>query len=208
MSSNDPKDPPGPFRAPPAARPFAAPPPDQRVSAPGSPFGAPTPAQSNSFAPPPANAIVPYQGAPEPGFQNQPSFQHQPGFQNQQAFDPYRAAAAERIAGESVANEASTIQMIQRLDGVRRGLVFAALALLVVTLLIPSGKISPGVILILVLVRTVSWGACGVICIIMALLLGKIGRPMGRAFLNAGIYLLVAILPFLQIFSALISQSR
>ena len=102
-------------------------------------------------------------------------------------------------------NEASAIATIQKLEGVRKIFVLAALGLLVVTLVFAK-SMSPILLVGLVLLRTVAWGACGIICVAVGVLLGRAGRKSGGSYLNAAIYFIVAFLPFFQVFSAVSSM--
>ncbi len=170
-------DPPGPFR----------PPPGSDTSGREAHFGREPP------APAPFGASSGPFGAPPGGYVANPP---------RGPADPQGLAVVETLARE---NEASALTTIQRLEGVRKVFVLVALGLLVVTL-IAAKSMSPILLVGLVLLRTIAWGACGLICVAVGVLLGRAGRPSGGSYLNAAIYFVVALLPFLQIFSAFTSS--
>lgn len=83
------------------------------------------------------------------------------------------------------------VQEIEKLQKIRKAVVAVAIVLLVLSLVSRN--------LIFVYPRVLLWGAAGVISILEATKLKKLGIQPGNAWLNAAIYFAVAFLPLLRL---------
>lgn len=83
------------------------------------------------------------------------------------------------------------VKKVLQLQKVRRIVVYAALALLVLSFV---HRVGP-----LVYLRSALWAAAGVLSIAEGLGLKKLGQAAGNAWFNAALYFGVAILPMIRV---------
>jgi hypothetical protein len=82
------------------------------------------------------------------------------------------------------------VQKVLRIQNIRRIVVYAALALLILSFV---KRVEP-----LVYLRAALWAGAGVLSVVEALGLKKLGQAAGNAWFNAAIYFGVAVLPIMR----------
>jgi hypothetical protein len=80
------------------------------------------------------------------------------------------------------------VEQLLRLQRIRKVIVYLALGLLVVSFLKPNGAI--------VILRSLMWGTAGVICVLEAQGLAKIGQKPMQSYINGLLYFGLAGLIF------------